>query len=330
MKKRVFTVLILLICFCLCGCGAPDTADSDTALAEITFVLDWTPNTNHTGIYVAQNKGWFEAEGLKVNIMQPPENGAALMVASGEADFGIDFQDYLADAFAIPEPLPVTAVAAVVQHNTSGIISLKEKGITSPQGMAGHTYATWELPIEQAILKTVLQEDGSDLKAVKQIPATVTDVPAALNSDIDCVWVYYGVEGIACERAGLDTAFFSFADIDAVFDFYSPVIIANNAYLEAHPETAKAFLRAVKRGYEYAAAHPGEAAKLLCAEVPELETEYIAASQQYLSAQYIADAESWGVIDAERWNRFYRWLNENKLMECPIPEDYGFSMAYLE
>lgn len=333
MKKQAILLCFLMIftSVILCGCGGKTDVEAGNGdLTEVTFVLDWTPNTNHTGIYVAQEKGWFEEEGLAVELMQPPENGVAMLVASGSADLGIDFQDYLADAFAAEDPLPVTAVAAILQHNTSGILSSGEDDITSPGKMENHTYATWKLPIEQAILKQVVTEDGGNFDKIEQIPTTVTDVIAALNADIDSVWVYYGVEGIACDYAGQDTDFFYFTDIDDVFDFYSPVIIANDDYLEKHPETVRAFLRAVKKGYEYAAEHPGEAAKILCAAVPELDPELTLKGQKWISPRYIDDAPAWGIIDGERWNRFYGWLNENDLLECDIPADYGFTNDYLK
>ena len=101
-------------------------------LEKITFVLDWTPNTNHTGLYVAEEKGYFEDAGVDVEIVQPPEDGASALVASGKAQFGIDFQDSIAPAFASDDPLPVTAVATLIQHNTSGIIS--RNSILLPNG----------------------------------------------------------------------------------------------------------------------------------------------------------------------------------------------------
>lgn len=332
MKKIALIVMMcLLAAVCLCGCGGEEAVEETSAeLTEITMVLDWTPNTNHTGLYVAAANGWFEEEGLNVSIVQPPEDGAALMVASGKAQFGVDFQDYLAGAFGIEEPLPVTAVAAMVQHNTSGIVSLKEKGIDAPAKMEGQTYATWDLPIEKAMLEEIVTADGGNYDKVELVPSTVTDIVSALQADIDCVWIYYGWDGIALEQAELETNYFYFSDIDPAFDFYSPVIIANNDFLESDPETAKAFLRAVKRGYEYAAEHPAEAAAILCEQVPELEPTLVGASQEWLSAQYIADAPAWGVFDAERWNAFYQWLNEKGLVECEIPMDYGFTNDYLE
>ena len=124
--------------------------------------------------------------------------------------------------------------------------------------------------------------------------------------------------------------FFRFSDLDPAFDFYSPVIIANDAFLADDPETAKAFLRAAKRGYEYAAEHPEEAAAILCEQVPELDPELIGESQKWLSEQYIADADTWGVIDGDRWNAFYGWLNENGLVEFEIPADHGYTNDFLE
>ena len=107
-------------------------------MEKITFVLDWTPNTNHTGLYVALENGYFEEAGLDVEVVQPPEDGAEVLVASGKAQFGISFQDTMAAALCGDDALPITAVAAVVQHNTSGIISRAGEGMQTPKGLEGH------------------------------------------------------------------------------------------------------------------------------------------------------------------------------------------------
>ena len=173
-RKRAFSGLLAgVFLFCLFGCtgtSGQSDAPKDEALTDITFVLDWTPNTNHTGIYVADALGYYEEEGIHLNIVQPPEDGATPMVASGQAQFGIDFQDYLAPVFSSEEQMPVVAVAAILQHNTSGIISLSEDEITSPSGMEGKNYATWSLPIEQAMLKNVVEADGGNFENVNLIP----------------------------------------------------------------------------------------------------------------------------------------------------------------
>lgn len=326
---------ILLLCL-LAGCGAKEETNKLSEAVEtgkkekITFVLDWTPNTNHTGLYVAQEKGYFEEAGLEVEIVQPPEDGAVLLVASGKAQFGVSFQDSLAPAFLEGESLPVTAVASVIQHNTSGIISRKGEGMDTPKGMEGHSYATWNGAIELATIQKVMEADGGDYKKLELIPSTVTDEVTALKTNsVDSIWIFYGWAGVKTELEGLETDYFSFAEVDPVFDYYTPVIVAGNEFLEKKPETAKAFLAALSKGYEFAMENPEEAAQILCKAAPELDEELAAASQNYLADQYQADAPYWGFIDADRWNNFYQWVNENELAEGTVMLNSGFTNKYL-
>ena len=329
MKKFVALLLVFVLVFSFAGCG---TEAGENEKNTITMVLDWTPNTNHTGIFVAQAKGFFEEAGLNVEVVQPPEDGAVTLVASGKAQFGVSFQDSLAPAFAGDSIMPVTAVAAVIQHNTSGIVSRAGEGMDTPKGLEGKKYATWDLDVEKATIRDVMKADGGNFDLVELIPSTVTDEVSALRSgSVDAIWIFYGWAGVACEVAGLDTDYFEFADIDPVFDYYTPVIIGNNAWLEENPETAKAFVEALSKGYTYAVENPKEAADILMDAAPELKanSELVYASQEYLAAEYIADADRWGEFDANRWAAFFNWLNENDLLEGEIDPNYGFTNNYL-
>lgn len=330
MKKRLYTFILAVVMLftCLTGCGNSGSNEND--LTKITFVLDWTPNTNHTGLYVAQELGYFKEAGLEVEIVQPPEDGAEVLVASGKAQFGVSFQDSLAPAFAGDNALPITAVASVIQHNTSGIISRKGEGMDTPKGMEGHNYATWNGSIELATLKSVVEADGGDFNKVELIPSKVTDEVSALKTkSVDSIWIFYAWAGVKTELEGLETDYFAFKDIDPVFDYYTPVIISGNKFLQENPDTAKAFLSALSKGYQYAMEHPAEAADILCKVAPELDKELVLASQNYLKDQYQADAQYWGQIDPTRWNNFYKWVNDNNLVEGKIPENAGFSNEYL-
>lgn len=325
MKRLLAILLVGVMVLSMAGCGTKEEKSE-----KITFVLDWTPNTNHTGLYVALAKGYFEAAGLDVEIVQPPEDGAEVLVASGKAQFGVSFQDSMAAALTGDSALPITAVAAVLQHNTSGIISRKGEGMDSPKGMEGHTYATWNGPIELATLKQVVEKDKGNFDKVELIPSTVTDEVSALKTkSVDSIWIFYGWAGVKTELEGLETDYFAFADIDPVFDYYTPVIISGNKFLEEKPETAKAFLSALTKGYEFAIQNPEEAAEILCKANPELDKELVKESQKYMAEEYQAEAEKWGYIDPKRWNNFYNWLNENKLVEKAIPENTGFSNEFL-
>ena len=313
MKKVIGIVLCLILAFGLCACESKDGGD----LEKVSLVLDWTPYSSHAGIYVAKEEGYFEEEGIDLEIVLPPEDGAVAMVASGQAQFGIDFQDSLAAAFdAEPDKvMPVTAIAAVLQHNTSGIISLKEKGITSFDKLEGMTYASYQLPTELKELEYVMEKEGGDFDKLNVVPNAAYDAVSALSADADCIWVFEGWEKIACERAGLDCNFMKFTDIDKVFDYYTPVIIGNNDYMTQNVEIERGLMRALTKGYEYCVENPESAAEIFCGAVPELDEDLVKESLNFLSKEFIGDAPCWGYIDSDRWNRFYDWMYNEGLLE---------------
>lgn len=338
----------MIFCFAACSdTKAPEENSTQEAgesvsqnadngeLTKITFALDWTPNTNHTGLYVAKELGYFKDAGLDVDIVFIEESTAATLCSTGAAQFAIECQDTLAAAFTGDEPLGITAVAAILQHNTSGIISRKGDGIDSPKGLAGKTYSTWNSPIELAMLKSLVEQDGASFDDVNLIPNNITDEPGALNANqTDAIWVFYGWGCINAEVQGFDFDYFFFKDLDSVFDYYTPVIIANNDFLESNPDKAKAFLSAARKGYEYAVENPDEAAEILINSdnTGSLKgsEELVKKSQAWISEQYIADAPKWGYIDPARWDAFYDWLNENDLAESELPHGTGYTNDYLE
>lgn len=337
MKKRIICLVLaatLIFSFAACSKTDKEANNDNKEKTAITVCLDWTPNTNHTGMFVALEKGYYEEAGLDVTIVQPPENGATQACAAGQAQFAIDCQDILAAVFTSDTPLGVTAVASLVQHNTSGIMSLKGQGMDKPAGLTNKTYLTWDSPIELATMESVVNGDGGDWSKVEKIPNTVTDEAQDVKQNPDhAIWVFYGWGGINAKVNSVDTDFFYFKDIDEVFDYYTPVLVANNEFLNTNPDAAKAFLEATKKGYEFAIANPKEAADILINsdDTKSLvgSEELVYESQEWISQQYIADAEKWGYIDPARWNGFYSWLYDNKLIEKDISENVGFSNDYL-
>ena len=337
-KKIIALLLALsLVCaFAACAKTNSDDASDDTTkkLKDVTLCLDWTPNTNHTGFYVALQKGYYKDAGLNVSIVQPPENGATEACSAGQAQFAIDAQDTIASAFTSATPMQVTAVAALIQHNTSCVMSKKGAGIESPKGLEGKTYLTWDSPIELAMLENVVKADGGDWSKVKRIPNTVTDEAQDVKQNPDhAIWVFDGWGGINAQVNNVEVDKFFFKDLNPTFDYYTPILIANNDLIKNDPETVKAFLYATKKGYEYAIENPDEAAQILIDgdDTGSLKgsEELVKASQKYMVDQYIADASKWGYIDPARWNAFYNWLGEEKIVEEKIPENTGFTNDYL-
>ena len=334
MKKLLSILLALTLVFCLAACSGGTQKEEAKELENITLCLDWTPNTNHTGFYVALEKGYYEEAGLNVTIVQPPENGAVQACAAGQAQFAVDAQDTLAPALTSDTPLGVTTVAALIQHNTSGIISKQGEGMDRPSGITGKTYLTWDSPTEKAIMENVVNSDGGDWSKVTLVPNTVTEeAQDVFNNPDHAIWVFYAWGGINAKVNSIDTDFFYFKDINPVFDYYTPVLIANNDFLAENGDSAKKFLEATRKGYEYAISNPEEAAQILIDgdDTGSLQgsEELVVESQKYLAGEYISDAEKWGYIDPARWDAFYAWLYSEGLIEKELPAGTGFTNDYL-
>lgn len=335
LSRRAFLGASACSALALAGCSGDASADASTSsdsedLTPITFVLDYTPNTNHTGVYVAIEKGYYADEGLDVTVVQPPEDGADAMVGTGQAQLGVGYQDTMANYLGSSDPLPVTATAAIVQHNTSGIISRQGDGITSPKGMTGKRYGTWDQDVEKAIVRTVVEQDGGDWDEVTLVPANSTDEISGLRADqFDAIWCYEAWAGQNAKIQDYPVDYWAFRDINETFDYYTPVIIANDSYLQENPDVVKAFLRATKKGYEDAIADPEATAEILVNANPEIDPDLAQASQEYLADQYVADAQYWGYIDPERWSRFYAWMNDEGLTPVELEISGGYSNEYL-
>jgi len=320
MKRNVLTFICISI-FLLIGCKK----DENT----VRVLLDWTPNTNHTGLYAALEKGWFAQEGLTVTITQPPEDEALALLGSGKAEFAVSFQESMGPAVAKEwDALPITAVAAIISHNTSGIMSLKESGIQRPADLAGKRFASWETPLVTAVIRSIVEKDGGDFNTVKMIPNFATDAFSALQTDVDAIWIYYAWDGVAAEVNGAEINYLDLGTIDSTFDFYTPVLVTNTRWAAANSVTVKKFLAAVSRGYNFAVENPKDAAEILLKHAPELDRDLVMRSQEYLKTRYQGDAVRWGEIDPVRWSNFYKWMYSQGLLEKDAGKE-GFTNAYL-
>jgi ABC-type nitrate/sulfonate/bicarbonate transport system substrate-binding protein len=305
-------------------------AEEANELTPVTLCLDWTPNTNHTGLYAALALGYYEDAGLDVQFVQPPENGAVLMCAAGQADFAIDAQDTMAASLDLDEPLDVTAVAAILQHNTSGILSRAGDGITSAKGLEGKVYSTWESPIELAMIRYCMEKEGGDFDKVKLIPNNLYDEPAALAAhQTDAVWVFYGWSGINADLEEVPCDYWSFRDLAEELDYYTPVIITNEDMISNHPDTVKAFLEATRRGYMDAIADPDGCAEVLNKYAPDYALDFLTASQEYLTDKYMQDTDRWGEMKQSVWDGYTDFMVEYGMIDAPIAADQLYTNDFL-
>lgn len=332
MMKKIqwFLMSLGLVLLVACSTSQSSSLEPKKDLKSIDFILDWTPNTNHTGLYVAKEKGYFSESGYDVQFKLPPEDSGLDLVINQQAPFTISFQDAMTKR--LEKNAPITAVAAIVSHNTSGIISKKDLNIVSPQFLKDKTYGTWQDPIELAMIKTIMEKEGVSFDSVKLVQNTDANAIAALtNGQFQAAWVFYGWDGILAEKT-LPTNFFYLKDVAPELDYYTPVIVSNNEFIKNNKEDVTKIIQAIKKGYQYVMANPEESAEILMKHAPELSSnrDFILASQKYLSKAYAESAESWGIFEESRWNAFFDWAEKNAVLEKAIPKNTGFTNEFLK
>ncbi|MBS4219475.1 ABC transporter substrate-binding protein [Bacillus sp. FJAT-49711] len=323
MKKWLTSLLVLML---LTGCGGAKKEDS-AGLKKVTVVLDWTPNTNHTGLYVAKEKGYFKDEGLDVDIIMPGEAGADNLVASGKSEFGISYQESITEARV--QDVPIVSIGAVIQHNTSGFASPVEKNISSPKDFEGKTYGGWGAPVEQAVLASLMDGENADINKLEIVNMGDTDFFTAVKRDIDFAWIYYAWTGVEAELRGEKINMIYLTDYSDKLDYYTPVISTNEKMIENNPDTVKAFMAAVSKGYEFAIDNPDEAADILIKDVPDLDPELVKKSQEWLASKYQDDAARWGEQKQEVWKNYMDWMLEKGLLEKEMDVEKAYTNEFL-
>lgn len=331
LKKAISLLLTVSITTVLfVGCGTKDeSVKKDEALKKVTVILDWVPNTNHTGLYVARDNGYFKEEGLDVEIIQPAEGSTSSLIAAGKGDFGISYQEDVTYARTSKDPLPIKAIATIIQHNTSGFAAPVEKNIKSPKDFEGKTYGGWGSPSETAILKALMEKDNADFSKLKMVDAGAEDFFAVTKKSIDFEWIFYGWTGIEAKLKNIPIDYIDIGKLNPDLDYYTPVIIANENKLKADPEMARKFLKAVTKGYEYCIEKPEESAKILLKNAPETDETLAIESQKYLKDQYKAEAKRWGEMKESVWNNYTKFLLDRKLIEKDMKASEAFTNEYL-
>ncbi|WP_425955664.1 ABC transporter substrate-binding protein [Xylanimonas sp. McL0601] len=299
-----------------CGGGSAATPSSSGPTTPLTVVLDWTPNTNHSGLYLAQARGYFTQAGLDVTIVEPGETSGLQMVAAGRADVAYSVSEELLPARA--QGADVVSIAAVIQHNTSSLISLTKDGIARPRDLAGKRYGSYGSDLENAIIRKLVTCDGGTPDAVKMTPLVSDDFRIGLTQDqFDAAWVFDAWDTIRLRDVdGMDVSTIPFADhTDCIPDWYTPILATSRSELSSKGDALKAFMDAVSHGYQDAIAEPSAAADALLKAAPELDPKLVKASAEWLATRYTDNPAHWGQQDAAVWNGFAGFLGDNGLLK---------------
>jgi ABC-type nitrate/sulfonate/bicarbonate transport system substrate-binding protein len=324
----------------LAACGGGDSSSSSESSStteaggaeskepqEVTLQLDWTPNTNHTGFYVAQEKGFYEEAGVELKILPYSEAAADTIVGAGKADCGITSQDNL--PVAVAAGTNEVSVMPILQHQVNALIVKKDSKFKSPKDLSGGTYGGFGLPFEVPVVDEMIKYDGGTGE-VKNVILNTGAYEAVYNGQVDTSLGFRTWELIEAKDRGIELREFPVQDY-GVPDTYNVLLACNGDWLKENPELAKAFVQASAKGFEFAVEDPKEAAKILIDANPGVFSteELVYQSAEMLAKEFYDDEEgNFGCQTKARWTEYPKWLYEQGILvdssgnELSSPPDY--------
>ena len=257
------------------------------------------------------------------------------MVASNKANFGVSYQEDVTYALTSEDPLPIKTIATIIQHNTSGFVSLKSAGINSVKDFEGKTYAGWGAPSEEAVIKAVMSAAGADFDKLTIVGADGSGIAGLSDqvgaNKVNLSWEFYGWAVTQAMMDGYDVNYMPLNELDERLDYYTPVIITNNEMLEKNPEVVQKFMDATKKGYEYAIDNVDDAAQILHdTALKDTDMDFLKASQKYLSSEYAKDADSWGVMKDSVWDNYTNFMYEYGLIDHKISASEQYTNEFVK
>lgn len=291
---------------------------------KVAVALDWYPNANHAGLFLAKERGWFTEEGIDLDLYTPADPTTVLQtVGAGKDTFGISYQTDVLLARA--QGIPVVSVAAISQVPLQGIMVLESSGITRPADLKGKTIGYPGIPSQEAFLATMLANDNLTMSDVDLVNVGFDLTPAVVSGKADgALGAFWTHETIVAERAGYPVTMLRVEEF-GVPSYYELVLVASEKTADDDPDLIARFLRAAARGYAAAAEDPAAALDALAKASPDLDRDVETAGLELVIPTWTDGGVPFGTQTAERWTAYAEWMAEQGL----IPADLDATMAFV-
>lgn len=319
--KRVYipamlALALLALALGLAACGEK-SEDATGETESLSLTLDFYPNPDHAGIYMAQKLGYFEEAGLDVEIQTPSDPAAPLkLLAAGRSDLAISYEPEV--MLAHEQGLGLQAVAAIVNRPLTSMIWLKKSGIGGVAGLRGKTIATAGIPYQDAYLKTILARAKLKASDVKTVNVGFGLLPALLGGRADAMLGgFSNVEGVDLRLRGSEPVVTP-VDKLGVPTYDELVLVARRKQLQEDPQSIRLFIAALARGTAAAAGNPNAAAKALLEANPDLDPKLTKAELAVtlpLLAPAAANQRPYGYMSPAQWREFSGWMRDNELID---------------
>lgn len=334
-KKWLISVFLSCALLLLSSCGnasstnqpSANSPDTDSKQAhKLTIMLDWYPNAVHSFLYAAQQNGYFQEEGLDVEIQMPADSNDALkLVAANQIDLALSYQPQV--LMARGENIPVRSIAAIVRHPLNHLMVPQAGDIHSPKDLSGKQIGYSSIPLYEAMIRTMIQSDGGDPASAKLIDVGFDLIPAISTGQVDAIMGgFINHEQLILEKEG--HLVFSLNPTDyGVPDYYELVLVASEQGLRNSDSYFKKFLNAITKGQQFVQENPDQALDLLLAHedaTSPLDKDIEKKSLQILLPLMDAGDQNFGYQEPTSWENVKQWLNDNKLLPADIKVEDAF------
>lgn len=333
MKNRLLIfVSILMLLLTACGKTSENVSEKTSAgtekedLQKVTLMLDWYPNAVHSFLFAAQEKGYFKEQGLSVEIQMPADTNDPLrLVAADQIDMAISYQPQV--LVARGEDIPVQSFAALVRHPLNQVMVPEDGSIQSPKDLAGKTVGYPSIPLDEAIIDTMVKTDGGDLEKVEMVDIGWDLIPAMATKKTDAIiGGYINHEKLLLEKEGHPVRTLNPADY-GVPDYYELVLVGSEKGLKEKPEVFEKFMAAAAKGQEFVQGNPEEGLAILLKQEDKsspLDKEIETKSLEILLPLMDAGENSFGHQDLETWKTVAEWLQKTNIIQKQINPEEAF------
>jgi putative hydroxymethylpyrimidine transport system substrate-binding protein len=331
MKKRTLIMIsLLLLLVSACGKNNEQASEkmsgSKEGLQKVTLMLDWYPNAVHSFLFVAEEKGYFKEQGLDVDIQMPADTNDPLkLVAANQIDIALSYQPQV--LVARGEDIPVKSFGAIVRHPLNHLMVPEHGPIQSPKDLEDKTIGYPSIPLDEAIIQTMVESDGGDAGKVKMVDIGWDLIPAMATKKTDAlIGGYINHEKLLLEKEGHPMRTLNPADF-GVPDYYELVLVASEKGLTEKPEVFEKFMVAITKGQKFVAAHPEEGLAMLMEhqdKTSPLENDIETKSLQVLLPLMDAKDEPFGYQDPKTWEKVSQWLKDTKMIKQNVKAEEAF------
>ncbi len=287
-------------------------------MKKYNLALDWTPNINHIGIFIAQKMGFLRQRDIDLNIISPVVDNyiysPAKKLELGVADFALCPTETIISYRTKEVPCKLYALLTIFKEDVSAIAVRNNLNITRPKDLDGKSYASYGARYEDSIVRQLIKNDGGSGKIKIFYPERLGVWNTVLNDKYDSTWIFMNWEGI--QRP--DLVLFKLKNYDIPYS-YSPLIVTSENFIQKTDKNdIHSFIDAIKEGYKYSMKFTSESIKILEKYIPKSDSEIDLLKALEFSQKYFGEEKNFGVIDIDLFTNFLEWAYKNNIEKKTI------------